>query len=75
MKVGDLVRHHPENSTVSKLFEDWGHTRDFGCGIIIDVSDASNASGSIFYRISAAPMFEPKWYQKEELELISEGNN
>jgi len=73
MKVGDLVRHHPENSIVSKLFEDWGHMRDFGCGIIIEVSDACGKAESIFYRISSAPTYEPKWYQKEELELISEG--
>ena len=68
MKVGDLVRHSPEGCTAAQLFEDWGHERNFDCGIIIDDHENSN-----YFRVSAAPSYRPKWYQVEELELISEG--
>lgn len=67
MKVGDLVKHMPHPSSKAyKIYEDWGHTRDFQAGIIIESKDS-------FVRVVPCTITKkPAWYQTEELVVISE---
>ena len=69
LNVGDLVKHHPSGSSseaIVNIYEDWGHTPEFQAGIVIRKKDT-------FAQVLAAkPGAKPRWYQFDELEVISE---
>ena len=70
MRVGDLVKHAPgPESKAYKIYEDWGHERDFKAGIIIDTKD------SFAQVMPSSTGAKPAWYQFEELEILSERND
>lgn len=67
VKVGDLVKHDPDSScAMKKLYEDWGHKRDFDAGIILYTKN------EFAHVLHAAASGKSGWYQFEELEVISE---
>ena len=79
MKVGDLVKHNPAKSThpsMKKLYNDWGHERDFSVGLIVDTKVKTNcgfgdSEEKRFFAISTAGK-KPAWYETSELEAINE---
>ena len=67
MRTGDLVKHAPsKNSIVAKLYNDWGHDRDFNIGIVVETKE------SFVLVMPSDTKFKPKWYEHKELEVVSE---
>jgi len=67
MKVGDLVKHQPIiGSTCARLYEAWGHERDFKTGLIIEEQVGKGFKVDALEKAAA-------WYIQDELEVISEG--
>jgi len=64
MKVGDLVKHRPIGSTCARLYEEWGHERDFKTGLIIEKQMGS-------YKVATVEKLHA-WYAQDELEVINE---
>ena len=78
MKTGDMVKHSPENSFTARLYEDWGHQRDFDIGLIVDEKPATSmmpntirTSSHSAYRVVSSGR-KPAWYHEQELEIINE---
>jgi len=67
MKTGDLVRHTPDpDGVVYNLYKDWGHEAEFTVGIIV------NTKNSFAQVMPCNPAPKLRWYQYEELEVVSE---
>ena len=64
MKVGDLVRYNPTGSTTAKLYEEWGHKRNFKTGLIIEKQRGK-------YKVTTAEKVYA-WYIQDELEVMNE---
>ena len=65
LKIGDLVKYR-NKTMLSQIYRDWGHSRNFGYGVVIDTKEKSLC----IHTVNEADVLQ--WFDIQEIEVIND---